>query len=519
MAVVSPSVYHFILDSGIFSIGTVSVIAIGIVFFLFFLFQLKLIREKKRSNKFQVSFKIFAGLLLTTSILIFLSVLSSSNLFKEIASSLIAIIFIIIAGIVYKIFPKILKIPTNEEFEVAQVQLKRAQKSEEKTAGELKDSKNRFAQIMEVAAVGMVIMDMEGNLQQVNSAIQDISGYNSEEISRLKFDSITHPEDLYLDEEDFKKLMVGKIQHYTLERRYLHKNNYYFWAEVTVSLLRNKEGMPLNIIVQAIDITEKKQQDAKIIELNQSLERKVEERTTELTELNQEMENYTYTITHDLRQPLRNLCGLSEEVVTEYAHIIDEDGKYMLYLIKQNAEKMDALITDLMKFAKAKAEKLETSELDINSLFKENFNQQIREYPHNEVIYHIGNLPKAFGDRTAINQVVQNLIGNALKYSSKNQQIEITISGWRNGNMVTYQISDNGVGFDEKQSEHLFTIFKRLHTEKEFQGTGVGLAMCQRIIKKHGGELWATSKLGEGATFFFTLPNQQIFPSVDAQGV
>lgn len=371
---------------------------------------------------------------------------------------------------------------------------------------ELRHSEQLFRLTLENAPIGMILVSLEGKSLSVNPAFCAMVGYTKKELKNIGFQSITHPDDLTIDLELINDILEDKISTYQLEKRYIHKNGYIIWGLLHVSLLRDEEAKPLHFIAQIQDITERKEREREIESLNKRLELSVEKRTIELEETNKDLENYTYTLTHDLRQPLHNLSTLANEVVNEYAKVLDEEGKYMLLLIKQNAEKMDHLIVDLMDFARAKMTTLNKTELNMNQLFQDEITLFTKEFPHNKINIFLPQLLPAYGDTSAIKVICKNLISNAFKYSSRNETIQIAISSWRKDTVNIYQVSDNGVGFEQDKKEHLFTIFKRLHSTKEFSGTGVGLAMCERIIKKHGGEMWADAKIGEGATFFFSLP-------------
>lgn len=378
---------------------------------------------------------------------------------------------------------------------------------EQSMEAELRRSEELFRLAFENAPIGMALVDLDGKWLNVNPAFCNMVGYTNQELQTIDFQTITHPDDLVLDLELVRDVLAGVIPSYQLEKRYIHKNGSTIWGLLNVSLLRDEKNTPLHFISQIQDITERKQREEEIERLNHDLEINVKKRTQELEETNQDLENYTYTLTHDLRQPLHNLTALTSEIVNEYAETLDEEGKYMLYLIKQNAEKMDNLIVDLMEFARAKIVSLNKEELNMKKLFEEEIKIAKKEYPHNQMQIFLPTLLPASGDNAAITLVCKNLISNAFKYSSKEKIAQIAISSWRKNNMIIYQVSDNGVGFDLNKKEHLFTIFKRLHSAKEFAGTGVGLAMCERIIKKHGGRMWADSTKGEGATFFFSLPS------------
>jgi signal transduction histidine kinase len=242
-----------------------------------------------------------------------------------------------------------------------------------------------------------------------------------------------------------------------------------------------------------------------IRKLNDALEKKVIERTIELEAANHELEAFSYSVSHDLRAPLRIVSGYSIILQEEYHNIFDEEGRRLLSIVQDSAKKMGVLIDDLLAFSRLGKNKVVMTNVDMSSVV----NLAVAELTNlvsNELKIDISPLSNAYSDYSLISQVWKNLISNAIKYSAHNPYPVIAISCIKTDTNIIYSISDNGVGFDMKYAHKIFGVFQRLHDVDEFEGTGVGLALVQRIIKKHGGKIWAEAELGKGAIFSFSLP-------------
>ena len=234
------------------------------------------------------------------------------------------------------------------------------------------------------------------------------------------------------------------------------------------------------------------------------LETRVRERTAELQAVNKELESFAYSVSHDLRAPLRAVDGYSRLLEEEHAARLDAEGLRLLGVVRRSATRMGRLIDDLLAFSRFSRQALERQELDMAALVRGVVAELSPQYP--AVRVELGELPGARGDRALLSQVWANLVGNALKYSAKSEAPRVHISGKANGAEIEYLVADNGAGFDMRYAEKLFTVFQRLHREDEFPGTGVGLAIVQRIVARHGGRVWAEGETNRGARFGFALP-------------
>jgi len=248
------------------------------------------------------------------------------------------------------------------------------------------------------------------------------------------------------------------------------------------------------------------EQNKALAEFNQNLEDKVKERTNDMQIANKELESFAYSVSHDLRAPLRAIHSYSKILEEDYMAKLDEDGKRTIGVILRNAKRMGELIDDLLAFSRLGRQEINSRDIQMNTLVKGITDEVLSSAASAgkvEIVIHP--LPPAAGDQALIKQVWINLISNAVKYSGKKEKILIEIGSYPSEDQLVYYVKDNGAGFDMKYYDKLFGVFQRLHSHEEFEGTGVGLAITQRIVAKHHGRVWAESRLNEGATFHFSL--------------
>jgi len=357
-------------------------------------------------------------------------------------------------------------------------------------------------------------------------------GYSAEELHEKTFQDITHPDDLEVDLQYVRQMLAGEIYSYRMEKRYFHKSGRIVWISLSVSLIRDNKGQPLHFITQVEDITARKTAAEAIRKLNEELEQRVAQRTAELQASNQELESFSYSVSHDLRAPLRSINGFSRILMEEYGpHLISEAQRY-LQVIQKNAIRMGALIDDLLAFSRLGRQALRTQIVVPADLVHQAFEDLHDEQEGRQIELDVGELPVCQGDPALLRQVFVNLFSNALKYSRPRTVAHIEVgagklsdlngqvksSTWPQGidaASTVYYVRDNGVGFDMQYANQLFGVFQRLHGAEEFEGTGVGLAIVKRIIHKHGGQVWAEAEPQKGAAFYFTV--QEILPCAGRQ--
>jgi signal transduction histidine kinase len=271
------------------------------------------------------------------------------------------------------------------------------------------------------------------------------------------------------------------------------------------SLVRDEQGQPRFGIVHFRDITARKRAETEVHALNTQLEQRVKDRTAALEAAVKELEAFTYTVSHDLRAPLRALDGFSQAVLQDFSAQVPEAGQRYLKIIRESAQKMAQLIDDLLAFSRIGRQHPKMRTVD-NALLVQNALQQLAPMQEGRNIeLRIGALPESHGDAAMLHQVWINLLANALKYSRKTEAAVIEIGALDDPGGPVYFVRDNGVGFDMRYAHKLFGVFERLHRTEEFEGTGVGLAIVQRIVQRHGGTVRAEAVPGRGATFFFQL--------------
>lgn len=242
-------------------------------------------------------------------------------------------------------------------------------------------------------------------------------------------------------------------------------------------------------------------------QLNTELEQRVSARTAQLEAANDELEAFSYSVSHDLRTPLRAIDGYSHILLEDYSDKLDDEGKRLLNVVRDNTGRMAQLIDDILKFSRTGRMELAFSEIDMKKMASGVFEELRATASDSNVLLEIGQLPATRGDSAMMRQVFVNLLSNAIKFSRINKAPRIRVGSSVKDGEIIYYVNDNGAGFDMKFADKLFGVFQRLHSVTEFEGTGIGLAIVKRIISRHGGRVWADGKVNEGATIYFALPN------------
>jgi PAS domain S-box-containing protein len=271
------------------------------------------------------------------------------------------------------------------------------------------------------------------------------------------------------------------------------------------SLRQDEQGHPVAILETNNDISDRKHREEEIRKLNEELEK----RTTDLEASNKELEAFAYSVSHDLRAPLRHMVGYTELLQKNVASMLDEKSLRYMKTILDSAKRMGALIDDLLAFSRIARAETRQRPVSLEELVKEVLPDLQRESEGREIAWNIGALPDTFGDRPMLRLVLVNLIANAVKFTRTRTRAEIEIGSLKKSDAVVVFVRDNGVGFDMKYAHKLFGVFQRLHQTGTFEGTGIGLATVQRIIHRHGGSVWAEGVVDGGATFFFSLPGHR----------
>jgi PAS domain S-box-containing protein len=379
--------------------------------------------------------------------------------------------------------------------------------TERKRAEEaLRVSEEKLRLIIDTSPIGICTVDSLGNFVMTNLAYEQILGYSKEELCGLSFFDVTHPEDRPENKELFQSMFSLKSTGFSMEKRYVRKDGATINVAVNATGVMDVTGHAIFGTAFIIDISARKMAEEEINRLNTELEQRVLDRTAELTAANKELEAFSYSVSHDLRAPLRAIDGFSNILSEDYADKLDADGQHVLDVIQGGARKMAELIDDLLAFSRLGQKDLNEGTVNMERLVSEIFEEFRSNDPELAARLEIKALPAGHGDQMMLRIVLVNLLSNAVKFSSTQKQAVIEVGGSTEGNENTYYVKDNGVGFDMAYEDKLFQVFQRLHSAAAFEGNGIGLALVQRIIHRHSGRVWAEAKVNAGATFSFTLP-------------
>ena len=399
---------------------------------------------------------------------------------------------------------------------------------------------HHYKALIEKAPDGIVLIDVARECKFMSPSACKMFGYSNIDDITGSFDRFIHPDDLTFVLSHLENIQLNPSIVPTIQFRVKGRNSQCQWVESTFSNLLADPSVEA-IVINFRDISDRKLADEQIKKLNEELELKVAERTDELKKrskelienevallnlvedlnikseelqisakqleaTNKELEAFSYSVSHDLRAPLRAINGFVSILLEDYHQVLDDEGKRICLIIHSNAVKMGQLIDDLLSFSRLIRSELHNSTIDMQSLVGTLIAEFQSSKELNPNIISLQELPQSTGDSNLIKQVWTNLISNAIKYSSKTTNPQITIGANTDENETIYFIKDNGVGFSMNYIHKLFGVFQRLHSANEFEGTGVGLAIVQRIVTRHGGRVWAEGEIGKGATFYFSLP-------------
>lgn len=252
------------------------------------------------------------------------------------------------------------------------------------------------------------------------------------------------------------------------------------------------------------DVKERKEDEKRLKELNQSLA----EKTKELERSNAELEQFAFVASHDLQEPLRMITGFLAQLEKKYSDVLDERAEKYIYFATDGAKRMRQIILDLLDFSRVGRIDTEKEKIDLNVLVKEVLSLNKKLITDTGASVHVQDLPEIVAARSPVRQLFQNLINNALKYHHHENIPEVKVSYSEVDEFWEFRVEDNGIGIKKEYDEKIFNIFQRLHGKEEFEGSGVGLAICKKIVEGHGGEIWVESEPGEGSTFYFTIAKQ-----------
>ncbi|AXV39167.1 PAS domain S-box protein [Methanobacterium sp. BAmetb5] len=356
--------------------------------------------------------------------------------------------------------------------------------------------------LIETSLDPQVTIGPDGRITDVNRATEKVTGYSRVELIGTDFaDYFTNPEDA---EKGYQQVFqYGLVRDYPLEIK--HKNNSITPVLYNASVYRDEHGEVVGVFAAARDITERKNAEEELRKYWENLEEQVKLRTEELAKSNADLKQFAYVASHDLREPLRMITNFLQLLERRYKDKLDDDAREFINFAVDGAKRLDSMIIDLLEYSRIANKDVMFTEVDLDKVLdkiKLNLNIAINEN-HARITH--DNLPTTL--RADENQMVllfQNLIGNAIKYRSEKEPL-IHVSCKKQRNFFQFSVSDNGIGIEPKHLERIFTIFQRLHTHQEYEGSGIGLSIAQRIVHQHGGEIWAESEPGNGTTFYFTI--------------
>ncbi len=359
---------------------------------------------------------------------------------------------------------------------------------------ELRKSESLYRAIGETIDYGIWVSDSAGRNMYASKSLLNLVGLTQEQCSNFGWFKVLHPDDVERTIAAWTEC-VRNSGNWSIEHRFRGADGQWYNVLARGVPVRNELGEIICWAGINLDITSLKKAEMALLE-----------RTQQLEESNKELESFTYSVAHDLKAPIRAIDGFSRIFLKKYGAHVDEDAARILNVIRSSTEKMNVLIDGLLSFSRVLRDKMIFREINMDIVANEVWTDIHAINQKRELEVKIAKLPAGFGDLILIRQVLFNLISNAVKFTKNRKPGIIELSGYNEHGKVVYCVKDNGAGFDMAYYDKLFNVFHRLHSDEDFEGTGIGLAIVQRIVKRHGGEVWADGAVDKGATFYFSLP-------------
>jgi PAS domain S-box-containing protein len=366
---------------------------------------------------------------------------------------------------------------------------------------EVEEIRNYLSIVVKQSKDAIYLHNADGKIISWNKGAEEIYGFTEEEALNMFMWNIVPEQLLSQANKAIQSIQKGeKIE--LLQTKRITKFGKLIDVIFSASVITDANGNLQSVAITERDITQQILADREIRQLNLDLKANI----TQLELTNKELESFSYSVSHDLRAPLRSINGYSQMILEDYGSLFNEEMKRLFSAIQRNATKMGCLIDDLLEFSRLGRKEPTKIPIDFSALVGQVIKELTKESGwKGEIVVQQPLLP-AEGDPMLLSQVFLNLVSNAIKYSGKKEKPRIDIGSYEEGNENVYYIKDNGAGFNMEYAHKLFGVFQRLHSNSEFEGTGVGLAIVQKVVTKHRGKVWAQARLNEGATFYFSLP-------------
>ena len=371
----------------------------------------------------------------------------------------------------------------------------------------LRETERRLARAEASSSIMTTHVGLDGRWLRVPRRLGSLLGYTEAEILDRRLKEIVDPGSFDAVWPQCERLMRGEIKTFEHRVRCLRKNGQPVWFEINCSSATDEAGRPLHLLCYLHDVTQREEAEERIRQLNLELEQRVQERTAQLEAANRELEAFSYSVSHDLRAPLRHIGGFVAMLAESADGQLSEESRGYMDRISKSIRQMGRLIDGLLGFARMGRKALRPQQVNLERLVEDTIDKLQPETRGRNVHWIRRPLPVVHADPEMLQQVLINLLANAIKYTKPRPRAEIEIgSAEETESEFTFYVRDNGVGFDRDHAGNLFGVFQRLHRDEEFEGTGIGLANVRRIIERHGGRVWADGQPNEGATFYFSLP-------------
>ncbi|HEX6691951.1 MAG TPA: PAS domain S-box protein [Burkholderiales bacterium] len=359
----------------------------------------------------------------------------------------------------------------------------------------LRDSEERFRTTFQLAASGICEV-VDGRFVRVNRSLCEILGYAEEELIGKTVKEVSHPDDRDVTDAERRRIHRGEIDSARFEKRYIRGDGAVVWCELAIALVRRADGTPRYEVAVFDDITERKQAEEELREAHEELKRS-----------NAELEQFAYVASHDLQEPLRMVSSYTQLLMRRYGERLDGDAKEFTAYIVDGAARMKQLIEDLLAYSRVGTKGKDFKPVPVEQALRRAIVNLRAAIEESGAAVTYGSLPVAAADDGQLAQLFQNLIGNALKFRSASVP-RIHVDAVEKEKEYEISVRDNGIGIEPQYFERIFMVFQRLHNKGEYPGTGIGLAICKKVVERHGGRIWVESTPGEGSAFHFTLPKE-----------